>query len=111
MADVIEVDDRAQFPGFLEFVGRRIVRRKHDVFADNAATLGQNQLRQRTAIRADAFFPQHFQNRRIGGCLDREIFFELRRPRERRQQIPDILPDGRLIVNMERGRILTNDFR
>ena len=110
MGDVVEVDDRAEFPRLLEFVGGGVVRRQHYFLAPDARHLRQEQLGQRAAIRPRAFLGEELQDVRVWRRFHREMLAEGRRPRERREEPPQIFSDGRLVINMERRRIAPYDF-
>ena len=110
VADVVEVDDGAEFESLLEFIGRSVVGGQHDLLSRDAACLGKEQLRQGTAVRPGTFFLQDLDDAGIGRCLDGEVLAELRRPPEGMLECPDVFADGLFVVDVERGGILPDDF-
>ena len=110
MGDVIEVDDRAQFDGFLELVGRGVVGGQQDLFAFDAGDIREHELGLAAAVRAGTLFVQDLDDARVRQCLDGKLFPESRSPGKGLLQGADILADGMFVIDMERSRILFDDF-
>ena len=110
VADIIEVDDGAELDGLLEFIGRRIIRRQENFFAFDTRDIRDDELGEAAAVGACAFFVQNLDNARIRQGLDGELLAETRGPGKGLLQIADVLADGMFVVDVERRRILLDDF-
>ncbi len=110
VADVVEIDDGAEFACFLEFLGGRVVRGQHDLLAFDACCIGEEQLGDGAAVRARAFFVQDLQKARVRRGFDGEVLGEVRRPRERALEAAEVFADGFFIIYVERRRIFLDDF-
>ena len=110
VADVVEVDDGTELDGFLELVGRRVVGRQQDLRALVARDVREHELGEAAVVRASALLVQDLQDARVRQCLDGELLAEARRPGERLLELADVLADGVLVVDVERSRVLLDDF-
>ena len=110
VADVVEVDDGTELDGFLELVGRRVVGRQQNLLTLVARDFREYELGEAAVVRASAFLVQDLQDARVRQCLDGELLAEARRPGERLLELADVLADGVLVVDVERSRVLLDDF-
>ena len=110
MADVVEVDDGTELDGLLELVGRRVVGRQQNLLTLVARDVREHELGEAAVVRASALLVQDLQDARVRECLDGELLAEARRPGERLLELADVLADGVLVVDVERSRILLDDF-
>ena len=109
MCDVIQIDECAEFDGFLVFVRGRFVGREHDTGTGEADLFREDEFCERTTVCAHAFFFYDFHQVRIGGCLDGEKVSVRRRPGEGRVQSLADRTDARFIVQMKRRRVCGAD--
>ena len=110
MGDVIQIDGRPQLLRQDELLRRGIVGGEHDLPAPEAAAVGHHQLAQGGAVHPAALLPQDLQDLGIGGGLHREVLRIAGVPCKGRFQRPGVLPDAPLIIQVERGRVLTGDI-
>ena len=80
VADVVEVEDGAEFDRVVIFCHWGVVRGEHDVFAGHADLLGEDELWQRAAVGAETFFLEDLQQTWVWCGFDGEVFFEFWRP-------------------------------
>lgn len=110
VADVVEVEDGAEFDRVVIFCHWGVVRGEHDVFAGHADLLGEDELWQRAAVGAEAFFLEDLQQTWVWCGFDGEVFFEFWRPAECVLQAVDVVDDGFFIVDVKWGWIGFGDL-
>ena len=110
MADVIEVDDGTELDGLLELVRRRVVGGQQDLLALVARRFREHELSEAAVVRAGSFLVQALQEARVRQRLDGELLAEARSPGKCLLELADVLADGALVVDVERSRVLLDDF-
>ena len=110
MRDVVEIDHGAECDRLLELVERRIVRREHDLLANNARHFRDKELGDAAAVRPRALLVQNLDNARIRQCLHREMLTKAGCPRERIAQAAAVRADLLLVVDVKRRREFFNEF-
>ena len=110
MGNIIQIDGSTQLVSHDKFLCRRIIGRKHDFLAGEAACFTHHQLSQGGAVSTAALFLQNLQDARIRSCFYSKIFFKSLVPGKSRIQPACILTDALFIIQMDRGRILLDNF-
>ena len=110
VGDIVEIDDRSEFPGLAEFLRRGVVGGEHDRLADVADLLRQDEFRHRRTVAAKIKLLQKLHEIRVGRGLDGEIFAEPLVPGERLFKTPRVLADRLGVVDVERSGPLGYDF-
>ncbi len=107
---VVEVDDRAGLARGDELRRRRVVGGEHDVLAADARLLREDDLGKRARVGAEALLGEDLEDEGIGQGLDREEFLEaVAEDREGVDELPRVVPDGPLVVEMEGRGVLGAD--
>ena len=110
MADVIQVDDCAQFPRLFIFNGRRIIGAEHDMLARYPDPLRQHKLCERAAVGAETQAAQKLHELWIGAGFDRKVFLKIRRPGKCIKEPARVFPDAALIIEMKRCGVSLDDL-
>ena len=110
VADVIEVDDGTELDGLLELVSRRVVGGQQDLLALVARRFREHELGEAAVVRARTFFVQDLQDARVRQRFDGELLAEARSPGKCLLELADVLADRALVVDVERSRVLLDDF-
>ena len=110
VANVVEVDQDAQFACQTVLFCGRDVRGEHDVVPLEAHGIREQELRVRGAVNPTPLILEQLEDGGIRGCLDRKVLFEARVPRECLLQRIHVGADSRSIVEVERRRNLRNDL-
>ena len=98
VADVVKVDDGAQFICKGKVRRRRVVGREHDVVAGDTQRAGDHELGIARAIAAAAVFVENGDERRVGIGLDGKVFLKARVPCEGVAHLLHVAADARLVV-------------
>ena len=98
VADVIKVDDGAQFICKGKVRRRRVVGREHDVVAGDTQRAGDHELGIARAIAAAAVFVENGDERRVWIGLDGKVFLKARVPCEGVAHFLHVAADARLVV-------------
>ena len=98
MADVVKVDDGAQFICKGKIRRRRVVGREHDVVAGDTQRAGNHELGIARAIAAAAVFVENGDERRVGIGLDGKVFLKARVPCKGVAHFLHVAADARLVV-------------
>ena len=101
--DIIEVDDGAELAGLAEFGVGGFVGGEHDAVAGQADGLAEAEFGEGGAIGAAALGGEELQDEGIGRGLDGEEFAEGGEDGKRLVQALRVLPDRRLVVEVEGG--------
>lgn len=105
VADIIEIDGGAERSRLDKLVSGRVVRGEHDLPADDARSLREDQFGQGTAIGAESLGMKDFQNEGIGRGLDGKKLLEPGIPGEQIQQAAGVRANRAFVVDVERRRI------
>ena len=98
VADVVKVDDGAQFVGELKVRCRCVVGREHDVVSRDAQRAGDHELGIARAIAAAAVFVENGDERRVGIGLDGKVFLKARVPCKGVAHLLHIAADARFVI-------------
>ena len=98
MADVVKVDDGAQFIRKGKVRRRRVVGREHDVVPRDAQRAGDHELGIARAIAAAAVFVENGDERRVGIGLDGKVLLKSRVPCKGVAYFLHVTADARLVV-------------
>ena len=107
---IVQVDIGPQLPGLKQILLRGDVGGEHDVVARDAHRLAKQQLCVAGAVTATALLMEKLQNIGIGGGLHGKILPEAGIPGKGGFQLPHILPDARLVIDVEGGGNLRRDL-
>ena len=110
MGQIIQVNDRSQLAGQLEFLRRSLVGGEHDVMSGKAATLAHHQLREGRTVHPASLVPQELQDSRRGSGFDGKVFLEPRIPRKGSPERAGCGANAFLVIDVERGGVGLNDL-
>jgi hypothetical protein len=103
VGDIIEVDDGAEAAGLAEFGVGGFVGGEHDAVAGESDGFAEAELGEGGAVGAEAFGGEDLEEEGIGRGLDGVVFAEAGEDGERGVEGAGVLPDGRLVVEVEGG--------
>ena len=107
---VVQVNVSPHFPGLTHILHRGHVGGKHHVVAGAAHGLGKQKLGVAGAVAAAALLLQNLDNIGVRRSLHGEILPVARIPGKSRLQCPGIGSDASLVINVEGGGNLPDDF-
>ena len=110
MCKIIEVNDCTHFSCFNKVFCGSYVGREHDIMSFATNRFCHHQFCQGRAVCTTAFFLQHLQNTRCGGCFYSEIFSKSFVPGKCLIYFSCIFTDSFFIIDMKRCRILFDNF-
>ena len=109
--DVVKIDHRPQLPGLDVLLCRGIVGGEHDILAPYPRHLGKEELRQGRTVGPHALLLENPDNPGVRQGLDGEVILEPSgNPVEGLVEPPGVGPDGSLVVDMKRGRVLPGNL-